>query len=111
MLTVRGLSGVRLVISDAHAGLVATIEATLPAVAEHLDAARDDVLALTGFPGEVWRQIWSTGGDHPPRRRGPGRAGRRHHPTRHRTDRLGTDRRIASDRIPRCPSPTPPART
>ena len=31
----------------------------LPAVAEHLDAARADVLAFTAFPKEVWRQIWS----------------------------------------------------
>jgi putative transposase len=31
----------------------------LPAVAEHLDAARVDVLAFTAFPKEVWRQIWS----------------------------------------------------
>src|SRR3954454_20518768 len=30
-----------------------------PAVAEHLDAARADVLAFTAFPKEVWRQIWS----------------------------------------------------
>jgi putative transposase len=31
----------------------------LPKVAEHLEAARADVLAFTGFPKEVWRQIWS----------------------------------------------------
>src|SRR6187431_327100 len=31
----------------------------LPAVAEHLDAARADVLAFTGYPKELWRQIWS----------------------------------------------------
>ena len=31
----------------------------LPAVAEHLDAARADVLAFTGFPRDVWTQIWS----------------------------------------------------
>src|SRR5882757_9474958 len=117
-LTARGLSGVRLVTSDAHAGLVAAIGATLPGaswqrcrthyaanlmsatpksswpwvrallhsvydqpdaasvhaqfdrvldalseklpnVAEHLDSARPDVLAFTGFPKEIWRQIWS----------------------------------------------------
>ena len=117
-LTARGLSGVRLVTSDAHAGLVAAIGATLPgagwqrcrthyaanlmtttpksswpwvktllhsvydqpdaesvnaqydrildaltgklpAVAEHLDTARADVLAFTAFPREIWRQIWS----------------------------------------------------
>jgi transposase-like protein len=117
-LTARGLSGVKLVTSDAHAGLVAGIGATLPGsswqrcrthyaanlmsatpktswpwvktllhsvydqpdaesvhaqfdrilnaleeklpkVADHLEAARADVLAFTAFPKEVWRQIWS----------------------------------------------------
>ena len=27
--------------------------------AEHLEAARDDILAFTVFPKEIWRQIWS----------------------------------------------------
>jgi transposase-like protein len=117
-LVARGLSGVALVTSDAHRGLVEAIGATLPgaswqrcrthyaanlmsatpksawgwvkallhsvydqpdaesvhaqfdrvldtlgeklpAVAEHLDAARADVLAFTAFPKQVWRQIWS----------------------------------------------------
>ena len=117
-LTARGLTGVRLVTSDAHRGLVEAIGATLPGatwqrcrthyaanlmaatpkaswpwvrallhsvydqpdaasvhaqfdrvldaladklptVAEHLDAARADVLAFTAFPKELWRQIWS----------------------------------------------------
>ena len=117
-LVARGLSGVKLVTSDAHAGLVEAIAANLPgaawqrcrthyaanlmsvcpksawtgvkamlhsvydqpdakavhaqfdklldtvtgplpAVAEHLDAARADVLAFTSFPKELWRQIWS----------------------------------------------------
>jgi predicted ATPase len=31
----------------------------LPDVAEHLDAARADVLAFTVFPKDLWRQIWS----------------------------------------------------
>jgi len=31
----------------------------LPTVAEHLEAARADLLAFTVFPREVWRQIWS----------------------------------------------------
>jgi putative transposase len=31
----------------------------LPKLAEHLDNARADVLAFTGFPKEIWRQIWS----------------------------------------------------
>jgi transposase-like protein len=117
-LIARGLSGVKLVTSDAHAGLVEAIAAnlpgtawqrcrthyaanlmsvcpksawpgvkamlhsvydqpdaqavhaqydkmldtlanSLPAVHEHLDAARADVLAFTAFPKEIWRQIWS----------------------------------------------------
>ena len=31
----------------------------LPAVAEHLELARADILAFTVFPKEIWRQIWS----------------------------------------------------
>ncbi|WP_270452052.1 IS256 family transposase, partial [Kocuria marina] len=31
----------------------------LPTVAEHLDAARADLLAFTAFPKDVWMQIWS----------------------------------------------------
>jgi transposase-like protein len=117
-LTARGLTGVALVTSDAHRGLVEAIGATLPGaswqrcrthyaanlmaatpkaswpwvktllhsvydqpdaasvhdqydrltdaiaeklpkVAAHLDTARPDVLAFTGFPKEIWRQIWS----------------------------------------------------
>jgi len=118
-LVARGLSGVTLVTSDAHAGLVAAIRATLPgaswqrcrthylrdlltkvakssqpwvatlvrtifdqpdtaevhaqfdrvvtalegklpAAAEHLAAARDDLLAFTAVPREIWRQVWSS---------------------------------------------------
>ena len=117
-LVARGLSGVKLVTSDAHAGLVAAVAATLPAaswqrcrthyaanlmsvtpksswpwvkallhsvydqpdadavhaqfdrvvdaltdklpaVAQHLEGARADILAFTAFPKELWRQIWS----------------------------------------------------
>ena len=117
-LVARGLSGVQLVTSDAHSGLLSALGAALPgaawqrcrthyaanlmsatpksswpwvktmlhsvydqpdaasvhaqydrvldtlsekhpAVAEHLDAARADVLAFTSFPKELWRQIWS----------------------------------------------------
>src|SRR5690606_4687866 len=117
-LTARGLTGVKLVTSDAHAGLVSAIGATLPgaawqrcrthyaanlmsatpksswgwvkallhsiydqpdaeavhaqfdrvvdalaeklpAVADHLEEARADILAFTAFPKEIWRQIWS----------------------------------------------------
>jgi putative transposase len=31
----------------------------LPAVAEHLDTARADILAFTAFPKDLWQQIWS----------------------------------------------------
>jgi putative transposase len=31
----------------------------LPKVAGHLDTARGDLLAFTGFPKQIWRQIWS----------------------------------------------------
>ena len=31
----------------------------LPAVAEHLELARCDILAFTAFPKELWRQVWS----------------------------------------------------
>src|SRR4051794_37201872 len=114
-LTARGLSGVRLVVSDAHRGLVDAIGATLPGAAwqrcrthylrnlltkvpksaqpwvatmvrtifdqpdadsvadqfdrvvdtiaarfpdaaMHLDDARDDLLAFSAFPHEIWRQ-------------------------------------------------------
>jgi putative transposase len=117
-LVARGLTGVRLVTSDAHQGLVEAIAANLPgaswqrcrthyaanlmsvtpkslwpavkamlhsvydqpdapavsaqfdrlldyvqeklpAVADHLATARDDILAFTGFPKDVWTQIWS----------------------------------------------------
>lgn len=39
--------------------LVDTVTGPLPAVADHLDAARADLLAFTAFPKELWRQIWS----------------------------------------------------
>ena len=117
-LVARGLAGVRLVTSDAHAGLVEAIAANLPgavwqrcrthyaanlmaitpkhawpavkamlhsvydqpdaasvhaqfdrlldyvedklpAVFNHLEAARADLLAFTTFPKDVWTQIWS----------------------------------------------------
>jgi putative transposase len=117
-LLARGLSGVQLVISDAHPGLVAAVgsalpgaswqrcrahylrnlltkvpksaqphvatqvrtifeqadaqavqaqfdrvvqalEGNYPAAAEHLEAARAELLAFTAYPREIWRQIWS----------------------------------------------------
>ena len=39
--------------------VVDALSEKLPSVAEHLDAARADILAFTSFPREVWRQIWS----------------------------------------------------
>ena len=39
--------------------LLDQVEASLPEVHAHLDAARADVLAFTAFPKAVWRQIWS----------------------------------------------------
>ncbi|NDU72151.1 IS256 family transposase [Actinomadura sp. DSM 109109] len=42
-----------------HARVVASLEAKHPEAAEHLDAAREDLLAFTGFPRQLWRQIWS----------------------------------------------------
>lgn len=39
--------------------LLDTVGDKLPAVADHLDAARADVLAFTAFLKEIWRQIWS----------------------------------------------------
>ncbi|EUA16056.1 transposase, Mutator family protein [Mycobacterium xenopi 4042] len=42
----------------------------LPKVAEHLDAARPDLLAFTAFPKQIWRQIWS---NNPYPLTGPGR--------------------------------------
>jgi transposase-like protein len=39
--------------------LVEAVAEKLPTVADHLEAARPDVLAFTAFPKEVWRQVWS----------------------------------------------------
>ena len=35
------------------------LEAKFPKAAAHLDTAQHDLLAFTGFPREIWRQIWS----------------------------------------------------
>jgi hypothetical protein len=32
---------------------------SLPAVADHVDEAREELLAFAAFPKEIWRQIWS----------------------------------------------------
>jgi transposase-like protein len=42
-----------------HAWVIDALEAKYPAACEHLDAARDDLLAFAAFPRETWRQIWS----------------------------------------------------
>jgi putative transposase len=42
-----------------HAQVVTALEAKFPQAAAHLDDARDDILAFTAFPREIWRQIWS----------------------------------------------------
>jgi putative transposase len=39
--------------------VIETLAEKLPAVAEHLEDARADILAFTAFPKEIWRQIWS----------------------------------------------------
>ena len=43
-----------------HAQVVTALEAKFPAAAGHLDEAREDILAFTAFPREIWRQIWSS---------------------------------------------------
>ncbi|CAI9418327.1 IS256 family transposase IS1601 [Nocardioides sp. T2.26MG-1] len=35
------------------------VEEKLPAVHDHLDRARADLLSFTAFPKEIWTQIWS----------------------------------------------------
>ena len=48
--------------ASVHAQFDRVLEALgdkLPKVAEHLEAARADLLAFTAFPKEIWRQIWS----------------------------------------------------
>jgi Transposase, Mutator family len=42
-----------------HARVVDSLEAKHPDAAAHLDEAKPDLLAFTGFPREIWRQIWS----------------------------------------------------
>ena len=42
-----------------HAQVVQALETKFPAASAHLDEARDDILAFTAFPREVWRQVWS----------------------------------------------------
>ena len=42
-----------------HAQVLTALEAKFPAAAAHLDDAREDILAFTAFPREIWRQVWS----------------------------------------------------
>ena len=35
------------------------VQTTLPDAHEHLDTARSDILAFTGFPEGLWQQVWS----------------------------------------------------
>lgn len=37
--------------------VMATVEAKFPVAAEHLDTTRDNLVASTGFPCGIWRQI------------------------------------------------------
>lgn len=46
-------------VRNQHRQVVTALEAKFPQAAAHLDDARDDILAFTGFPREIWRQIWS----------------------------------------------------
>ncbi len=39
--------------------MLQALESSHPAAAEHLDAAREDLLAFAAFPREIWPQIWS----------------------------------------------------
>ena len=39
--------------------VIDTLTGKLPTAADHLEAARADVLAFTAFPKELWRQVWS----------------------------------------------------
>jgi transposase-like protein len=39
--------------------LIDYVAEKLPAVADHLATAREDILAFTAFPKDVWTQIWS----------------------------------------------------
>jgi transposase-like protein len=40
--------------------VVDALDGKLPAAAAHLAGARDDLLAFTTVPREIWRQIWSS---------------------------------------------------
>jgi putative transposase len=46
-------------VTTQHGWVVASLETKYPDAAAHLDEAKADLLAFTGFPREVWKQIWS----------------------------------------------------
>jgi len=46
-------------VHDQYDRILDALADKLPAVAEHLDLPRADVLAFSTFPKETWRQIWS----------------------------------------------------
>ena len=39
--------------------VIHTLTEKLPKVSDHLEAAREEILAFTVFPKEIWKQIWS----------------------------------------------------
>jgi len=53
----------------------------LPAVAQHLDAARTDILAFAAFPRSHWPKVWST------------------NPVRHEAPRHGGEVRVLPCRV------------
>ncbi len=42
-----------------HRWVIDALEANYPAAADHLDHAREDLLAFAQFPREIWKQVWS----------------------------------------------------
>jgi len=46
-------------VRDQYSRVVETVQARFPDAATHLDDAREDLLAFSVFPHEIWRQIWS----------------------------------------------------
>jgi putative transposase len=46
-------------VTTQHGWVVASLETKYPDAAAHLDDVKADLLAFTGFPREVWKQIWS----------------------------------------------------